>query len=341
MRLAFAGFRHPHALAFYAIAGRNPAVQIVAAAEDDAAAAAAASDRGVKLTHSSVFDLLADAASWDALAIGGTFARRGTIALRALALGRHVIIDKPPCTRMAELDRIVARARSARRAVGCLLDLRDHGPIRALRREVHAGTIGRVHSVVFMGQHPLLYGNRPAWYFEPGEHGGTLNDIAIHALDALPWMLGSPVAEIVSARTWNNRLTRHPHFEVGAQLMFRLADGTGCMGDVSYLAPDSQGYKLPQYWRFTVCGEKGTLEGALNVPQIMLWADGDSAGRALAAEPAREGGVLEDFLADVEGRPLENGLTTATVVASARAALLAQQVARKRRPVRVPAPGGR
>jgi len=33
-----------------------------------------------------------------------------------------------------------------------------------------------------------VWGTRPAWYFEPGMHGGTLNDIAIHALDFIPWV---------------------------------------------------------------------------------------------------------------------------------------------------------
>lgn len=320
-------------LAFHGLASRHAGVEIVAAAEDDPAAAEAAAAQGVRLTHRTVEALLGDAASYDALAIGDTFARRGPLALRGLAAGRHLIIDKPPCTRLAQLRRIAAAARGAGRSVGCLLDLRDAGPMRALRREVQAGTIGRVHSVVFMGQHPLLFGSRPGWYFAPDEHGGTLNDIAIHALDGLPWMLGSPVAEIGSARTWNDRLPQHPDFEVGAQLMFRLADGTGCIGDVSYLAPDSQGYTMPQYWRFTLCGERGTLEASIRSTEVQLWKDGEKKGSSLPVEPSREGGVLDDFLAEIGGRPQDAELTTEAVIASARAALEAQRAAATRRRV--------
>jgi predicted dehydrogenase len=269
------------------------------------------------------------------VAIGETFGHRGALALRALAAGKHLIMDKPPCTNLADLRRIGAAARRKARCVGCLLDLRDSGPIRGLRREVRAGTIGRVHSVVFMGQHPLMFGSRPSWYFEPGQHGGTLNDLAIHALDMLPWLLGSPVAEIVGARTWNDRLRQHPDFEIGAQLMIRLADGTGCIGDVSYLAPDSQGYTVPQYWRFTLCGERGTLEAASTSTEVLVWKDGEKKGSALPAEPAREGGVLDDFLAEVTGRPQDGGLTTEGVLASARVALLAQRAAASGRRAKV------
>ncbi len=334
-RIAFAGFRHGHMLQFYALASRHGGLEIAAAAEDDRAAAAAAAAQGVRLTHPTVDALLADAAAYDVLAIGETFGRRGPLALRGLERGRHLIIDKPPCIRLDELERIAAAARAKSLSVGCLLDLRDSGPIRALHREVRAGTIGRVHSVVFMGQHPLLFGSRPAWYFEPGQHGGTLNDIAIHALDTLPWLLGSPVAEIVAARTWNDRLPQHPDFEIGAQLMIRLADGTGCIGDVSYLAPDSQGYAVPQYWRFTLAGELGTLEAASTSKEVMAWKNGEKKGAALPLEPARAGGVLDDFLAEIGGRPRQAELTTEGVFASARAALLAQQAARTGRGVRV------
>ncbi len=224
-RIAFAGFRHSHMLQFYALAGRHREIEIAAAAEDDPAAAAAAAGQGVRLTHSSVDALLADSSRYDVLAIGETYGRRGALALRALEAGRHLVIDKPPCTRLDELERIAAAARAKSLRVGCLLDLRDSGPIRALRREVRAGTIGRVHSVVFMGQHPLMFGRRPGWYFEPGQHGGTLNDIAIHALDVLPWLLGSPVAEIVGARAWNDRLREHPDFEIGAQDLHHASVG--------------------------------------------------------------------------------------------------------------------
>lgn len=172
-------------------------------------------------------------------------------------------------------------------------------------------------------------------YFQPGQHGGTLNDIGIHALDGLPWLLGSPVAEIVCARTWNDRLPQHPDFEVGAQLMVRLADGTGCIGDVSYLAPDSQGYTMPQYWRFTLCGERGTLEASSTSAEVLLWKDGETAGTALPVEPARPGGVLDDFLAEIDGRPQDAELTTEAVLSSARVALLAQRAAATGRRVRI------
>ena len=335
LRLAFAGFRHIHVRDFYGKAQAHSDVEVVAAAEDDPDAAAEARRAGVALTHPSIRALVDDAGAFDAAVIGDVFGRRGDLAARVLELDRHVIADKPVCTRLEELERIEAEATRRGLAVGCLLDLREHAAFRTLKEEIRAGTIGRVHSVVFLGQHPLRHESRPAWYWEPESHGGTINDIAIHALDALPWMLGESVAEVVAARTWNDRLSAAPAFEVGAQLMLRMAGGAGVLGDVSYLAPDGQGYTVPQYWRFTVCGELGMLEAAWTEERVLLWAGDETNGRTVNPVPARPLGCLEDFLAEIRGRPNTEELTTAAVLRSARAALLAQRAAGTRQPVRL------
>ena len=38
--------------------------------------------------------------------------------------------------------------------------------------------------------------------------------------------------------------------------MLKLDNKGGVLADVSYLAPDSCGYSVPQYWRFTVRCER-------------------------------------------------------------------------------------
>ena len=110
--------------------------------------------------------------------------------IKAMETGRHVIADKPMCTSLQEWERVRDLSVEKKLCVGCMLDMRNSGSYRTLRRLVQEGVIGEVHAIQFGGQHPLSYGSRPGWYFEEGKHGGTLNDIAIHALDAIPWITG-------------------------------------------------------------------------------------------------------------------------------------------------------
>ncbi|MBT3271829.1 MAG: Gfo/Idh/MocA family oxidoreductase, partial [Spirochaetales bacterium] len=249
------------------------------------------------------------------------------LALEALKLGKHVILDKPICTSLSDLDLIEEESRKRGLSVGCMLNNRDSGIFRALKRLIAEGTVGDIHTISFLGHHPLLYGTRPSWYFEEGKHGGTINDIAIHAIDLIPWLTGKKLDQITGARVWNSRLPEHPNFQVGAQMMLSLEGGAGVVGDVSYLSPDSQGYTIPQYWRYTIHGSSGILEGGINLPDIQVWADGKEQPYGVPADKERDGGVFNDFLDEIEGKTDNIDLTSVQVLASARRCLEVQAAA--------------
>ncbi|MFH1571023.1 MAG: Gfo/Idh/MocA family oxidoreductase, partial [Gemmatimonadota bacterium] len=180
-KLAFVGFRHGHINSLYALAAAAADVTIAGACEEHGETRERLRQAGgVAITHSDYGRLL-DEVECDAVAVGDAFGLRGQRAVEALSRGRHVIADKPPCTRLAELERMEALTRSRGLRLGCMLTMRDAGQMRKVRELLAAGAIGQVHAITFGGQHPLLLGSRPGWYFEPGMHGGTINDIGIHA----------------------------------------------------------------------------------------------------------------------------------------------------------------
>jgi predicted dehydrogenase len=327
-RVAFAGFRHGHIFDLYRRARTRSDLTVVAACEEHVPTRAALAAGGeVALTHDRVSRMLAEV-ECDVVAVGDAYSRRGEIVCAALESGRHVIADKPICTRLEELDTIVRLSGRNRRSVGCMLDLRDGGLFLALRRVVRGGDIGTVHAMSFGGQHPLMYGRRAAWYFEEGQHGGTLNDLAIHAVDAIPWITGLRVAAVNAARNWNAVLPQVPWFKDSAQVMLTLENGCGVLGDVSYLIPDSFGYSIPQYWRMTLWGDRGLAETSATSPDVQAWVNGERTPRAVAAEPGRSGGYLDAFLAEIRNEPAAEGaLTTADVLRASRVALLCQKVA--------------
>ena len=326
-RIAFAGFRHGHILSLYALAGQREDVEIVAACEEDAATREQLAAAGAAaITHDS-YDALWAEGGFDMLAVGDYYGRRGEIIIRALEAGKHVIADKPVCTSLSELDRIGELARAGGLSVGCMLSMRDDGVFRALREAVIGGAIGEVQTVTFSGQHPLRRGQRPEWYFQPGGQGGTINDIAIHAMDMIPWLTGRRIAEVSAARVWSARDDSPEWFQDGAQMMLRLDNGGGVLGDVSYFAPDEAGYSVPQYWRFAVHGTGGAAETSAGADGVTVWKHTGPAERIPAAQ-ARQGGYFEDFLCEIRGEPGDDGvLTTDQVLASSRLALTVQRAA--------------
>ena len=329
LRLAFLGFRHGHVMGLYKLATQHPGIDVVASAEDDPATIDALKSAGaVKLTHTSYEDVLHNVPC-DAVAIGDYFGRRGHLVIQSLQAGKHVIADKPVCTRTFELDLIAQLLQEKNRKLGCLLDLRDNGPFRTARRLIREGKIGQVQTVTVTAQHPLNYGKRTAWYYEDGKHGGSLNDIGIHAVDMVPWMTGRTIIEVVAARAWNVRLKQqHPKFQEAAQMLLRLDNDGSVFGDVSYISPDALGYAADQYWRVTIHGDAGLIEAGYNAKTVSLATATDKTPQHIPADPETPGGVLEAFLAEVHGQPAGDGmLTTQQVLDASRRSLRIQEAA--------------
>jgi len=329
LRIAFVGFRHGHIYELLDAAEASPHVEVVARCEEDAATREKLKAEGkVEITHTSYDQLLAEVPC-DIIATGAVYGERGAILIKALKAGKHIISDKPLCTRLEELDEIESLAKSKGLQVGLQLSLRSSPPMIGLRNVIRSGVIGEPVTVNVTAQHPLNLGVRPEWYFVPGQHGGTINDIGIHAFDIIPWITGSRVSEILAARTWNKRATPYPHFEDCAQLMAKLDNGGGVLADFSYLAPTKLGFKDPKYWEITIHGTKGVAQVCLASKEIRVVNDDDTEPRLI---PLPEGTAVEyltDFLDAIHGRPVrEGGLTTEEVLKASREALSAQAAAK-------------
>jgi len=327
-KLAFAGFRHGHITSLYTLARDAGDIEITGACEEDEPTRQALAAAGVvEITHSE-YDRMLDEVECDAVAVGDAFGLRGRRLIKALERGRHGMVDKPLCTRLSELERIETLSEKGGLKVGCMLTMRDSGQMLKVRELILDGAIGEVHAITFGGQHPLMLGSRPDWYYEPDMHGGTINDIGIHAVDAIPWLTGLQFARVEAARCWNAFPTDAPQFGDGAQMMLTLENGAGVLGDVSYFMPDKAGTGLPQYWRTTFWGRRGLIETASGADSICLTRDTDSEPQFLPPADSLAGGYFSSFRRDIGGEEMgADELNTTAVLRSSRLALRVQEAA--------------
>lgn len=324
-KIAFAGFRHGHIFAMHNACTKQDEFQIVAACEEDAETRAGLKEsKKANITHDNCVAML-DEVECDIVACGDCYGNRGKILIEAMKRGKHVIADKPVCTSLDELDEIERLSKEKNLKVGCMLDIRDNGHMRKVRDLIRDGAIGEVHAMNVGGQHPLLYGTRPSWYFEKGKHGGTINDIAIHAMDFVPWITGLEFAEITAARTWNAKLPEVPYFNDCGQFMIRMNNNAGFYGDVSYLMPDSHGYSLDLYWRSTFFGSKGIIETSMVMKKIFMARNGSKEPELLDPADNIDSGYLASFLKDIQGE--ETDLATSDVLKASRVVLTTQKAA--------------
>lgn len=326
-KIAFAGLRHGHINSLYNEVINSPELEISAICEEDPEALQtflSAHPESKAPVYASLEKMLGEA-SCDIVATGDYYGKRGKVAIAALKAGKHVIADKPLCTSLGELDEIEKLSREKHLAVGLMLDLRTYDQFFKAREMVRSGQLGKITQIQFGGQHPLLKNSRPHWYFEPGKHGGTINDIAIHAIDYIPWLTGQEIKSFAAARTWKAFDSGCDCFNDAAQFMLVLENGCGVLGDVSYAEPDSHGYKMPHYWRFTIWGTQGVIECNCIEKQIKAWIQGEKQVRTIEPEAYTGPRYLDWFLRDAAGQEAE--LNTALVLKRTRQTLELQKLA--------------
>ena len=118
------------------------------------------------------------------------------IAVRLLDAGVDTLLEKPMAPSLAECDAILAAADRGRAVLSVVAQNRFTNPMMRLKQLLDSGLAGRVlHAQVdsHWWRGPSYYDLwwRGTWQQEGG--GCTLNH-AVHHIDALQWMIGTPVA---------------------------------------------------------------------------------------------------------------------------------------------------
>lgn len=323
LKFLFCGFRHSHVYTLYKQIALAPFAQIVGCIEPNAQArAAAAQALGAEFSPLPYRQWLQT--DVDVVVIGNAYGLRGADVLAALRAGKHVLADKPLCTDLTQLEEIRRTALEKNLKIGCMLDLRDLPQVQAARRLLAEGSLGSVRSVAFNGQHCLDYDHRPQWYFEPGMHGGTINDLAIHGIDLVRRLTGQDFVQIDAARVWNAFAVKHPRFKDCAQFMARLQNGAGVLADVSYAAPNATP-PLPCYWEFRFWCDKGMLTFSYPAKNALLYRKGEAEPTVLENAPTDDS-YLEAFVQEIEQN---TQAVTQGVLAATQTALELQRFADK------------
>lgn len=134
----------------------------------------------------------------DLVIIGTPNSLHAEQAIHALDHGKHVLVDKPMATTVADADRMIDAARRAERTLAVGHMWRHHRDVIALRDRIVGGEFGRIVRTQGWGVHA---GWGPSgWFTDPVlAGGGALIDMGIHAIDTARFLLGDPEPERVTA----------------------------------------------------------------------------------------------------------------------------------------------
>ena len=175
-------------------AGRIPGAELVAvAAAREGRAEEVAGRLGVR---ASGYRELFTADDVDAVVLAARSVDHGPLAVEVLAAGKHLFLEKPGATSLAEHDalRAASATRSAQVVQVGYMRRYDDAFLDAARR-VAAGEAGRPLVV-------LLTSRDTEWPVgeDPRDTGGFLLDMASHDFDAACWLLDDEPVEVSVAR---------------------------------------------------------------------------------------------------------------------------------------------
>lgn len=152
----------------------------------DASARKAAADHPGVATHRNVEALLCDPAI-ELVDIAAPNHLHAEMTLAALAAGKHVLVEKPMATTLADAERVVAAAERSGLYVGVGLELHVSKQWARIRSLIEDGAIGRVrYANLTLFRRPFRPG-AGNWRRTSAQVGSWILEEPIHYIDLLLW----------------------------------------------------------------------------------------------------------------------------------------------------------
>jgi 1,5-anhydro-D-fructose reductase (1,5-anhydro-D-mannitol-forming) len=185
------------------------------------------------------------------------------------AAGRHVLCDKPLALTEADAERAVAACADAGVQLGIMFQTRYYTGIMQARELVAKGAIGavRVAQIEIGTGAPGLRG----WRADPALAGmGATNNVGVHVLDALSFVLGESPVEVTAMTS----ASEPGGLETTAVVVLRYPSGALATASIN------QAIKTPRF-ELTAYGTDGRIDG-----HDVTFAEKSGRIELISAEPA-------------------------------------------------------
>jgi predicted dehydrogenase len=191
----------------------------------------------------------------DIVSIGAVYAHNAERIAEALERDIPVVSDKPIATTWAQLERLTELIAGTHRTIITELPFRAQPEFRAAREAVIRNKVGSVALVTAQKSYRL--GQRPDWYADRSEYGGTMLWVASHGIDAVNFSTGLPVRR-VAARHGNLTKPEYGSMEDHCVVMLEMEGGAVGIVHADYLRP--AGACTHGDDRLRVAGANGVVE---------------------------------------------------------------------------------
>ena len=194
----------------------------------------------------------------DLILIADIPSKRANLAIECMNAGKDVMLDKPGCTNLEQLQEIKNTIDKTKQIFSIDFSERFEVPsVQMASNLIKNGEIGKVVQTIGFGPHRLNIDTRPEWFFDDELNGGILCDIASHQIDQFLFFTKSNSAEIISSSVGNFSNPNKPKMQDFGEILIHGDQGQGYIR-VDWYTPDA----LPNWGdgRLTILGTEGYIE---------------------------------------------------------------------------------
>lgn len=192
----------------------------------------------------------------DAVIVSGPTHLHAELVIAACAAGKHVYLEKPIASSVADGARVVDAAARAGVTVVLGYNRRFHPIFEQARQLIRDGRLGRIRAVQTTFCELAAPDSMPQWKRRRETGGGVLLDLASHHIDLLRWFLDDEVATVEASI--DSELTEHD----SACLQLTMRGGTLVQSWFSCRTAVSDWLEF--------AGERGTLRVDRHRPRVSL-----------------------------------------------------------------------
>ncbi|MGC0251823.1 Gfo/Idh/MocA family protein [Pseudactinotalea sp. Z1748] len=269
-----------------AIYARDPRTDLVGVVDADVDRAQQVASEMGTVAFDSTEELLERSAP-DVVSVAVPEGVRLEPAVLAARAGCHLLLEKPIAPTLARTDELIAGLDPAPGVVMVNFILRSDPRFLSVRDAVHRGRLGTVRTVSAHRR------GTAAGAQALGEWTNLLISTAIHDVDAMSWVVGSPIRRVY-AEAVAGASAQWGH-EDAVLATFQFANGAIGSLDTSWVLPTGVPAPLDAGFRIVGTGGSAAVEGAnqglsyvgkagLELPDLMHWPTGrDGVGGDLRA----------------------------------------------------------
>ena len=183
---------------------------------------------------------------------------RANLSIEALKSGKDVMVDKPGCTSLDQLDNLKQAVKETGKIWSVNFSQRFHVAADVKAEELVAeGKIGKVKQTMGSGPHRQRNYERPDWFYDRESYGGVITDIGSHQIHQFLVFTGSNKAKVTHALVENTTKKQFPGFQDFGEINLTGNGGHGYIR-LDWFTPDA----LPTWGdgRLFILGDKGFIE---------------------------------------------------------------------------------